>query len=258
MPEALYRWEWQSGRLLRKQGDTGQRLRLIGVLCKRCSSSAMTYRPASATLPIGCLFASRKGHFFTNCRFVADAVQVRDEPKTGTGASLRRAILWRALKRLSLRTTFATSASTCNGSRPAWWKTWTRFSGDLPHSASGPHRGAGGANLRSDTFHCQCSRLAAYREVREFRRNLETRSTYGYRTQARNLYDWLIRPIRGLLDRRHITTVVFVSDGALRTIPLSALHDGTRFLIQDFAVAVVPGLSLVEPRHIERRMLISC
>jgi CHAT domain-containing protein len=90
-------------------------------------------------------------------------------------------------------------------------------------------------------------------EVREFRRNLETRTTYGYLAQAQSLYDWLIRPIRGLLDRARTQTLVFVSDGALRTIPLAALHDGDHFLIQDFAVAVVPGLSLVEPKRLERR-----
>jgi CHAT domain-containing protein len=89
-------------------------------------------------------------------------------------------------------------------------------------------------------------------EVREFRRNLETRTTYGYLAQAQSLYDRLIRPIRGLLNERQISTLVVVSDGALRTIPFAALHDGKRFLIQDFAVAVVPGLSLVEPKPLAR------
>ena len=45
---------------------------------------------------------------------------------------------------------------------------------------------------------------------------------------------------------------MFVPDGALRTIPFASLHDGERFLIQDLAVAVAPGLSLVEPHPIER------
>jgi CHAT domain-containing protein len=89
-------------------------------------------------------------------------------------------------------------------------------------------------------------------QVREFRRNLETRTTYGYLAQAQSLYDWIIRPLRGLLKESQVNTLVFVSDGALRTIPFAALHDGERFLIQDFAVAVVPGLSLVEPKALQR------
>src|SRR6185503_847140 len=89
-------------------------------------------------------------------------------------------------------------------------------------------------------------------QVRQLRRNLETRTTYGYLAQAQQLYDWLIRPIRELLSEKGINTLVFVPDGALRTIPFAGLHDGERFLIQDLAVAVAPGLSLVEPRPLDR------
>src|SRR6185295_1340554 len=89
-------------------------------------------------------------------------------------------------------------------------------------------------------------------EVRQLRHNLETRTTYGYLAQAQQLYEWLIRPIHALLVENHINTLVFIPDGALRTIPFASLHDGERFLIQEFAVAVAPGLSLVEPQPIKR------
>ena len=89
--------------------------------------------------------------------------------------------------------------------------------------------------------------------MRQFRRNLETRTTFGYLAQAQQLYVWLIQPIRELLNENRIKTLVFVPDGALRTIPFATLFDGERFVIQDFAVAVAPGLSLVEPHPIERR-----
>jgi CHAT domain-containing protein len=51
---------------------------------------------------------------------------------------------------------------------------------------------------------------------------------------------------------------VFVPDGALRTIPLAALHDGHHFLVTDFAVAVTPGLTLTEasPARRERMLLL--
>src|SRR5262249_24224030 len=87
----------------------------------------------------------------------------------------------------------------------------------------------------------------------DFRHNLETRTTYGYLAQAQQLYDWFIRPIRGYLKENGVNTLVFVPDGALRTIPFAALHDGEHCLIQDLAVAVGPGPSLVEPRALERR-----
>jgi CHAT domain-containing protein len=85
-------------------------------------------------------------------------------------------------------------------------------------------------------------------QVTRFRRNLETRTTYSYLAEAQQLYDGLIRPLRPWLREHGIDTLVFVPDGALRTIPFASLHDGEKFLIQDLAVAVAPGLSLVVPQ----------
>jgi CHAT domain-containing protein len=89
--------------------------------------------------------------------------------------------------------------------------------------------------------------------VREFRRNLETRTTYGFLTEGQQLYDWLIRPIHPFLREHGVSTLVFVPDGAIRTIPFASLHDGEKFLIQDLAVAVAPGLSMVDPQPIASR-----
>jgi CHAT domain-containing protein len=89
-------------------------------------------------------------------------------------------------------------------------------------------------------------------EVQRFRRNLEKRTTYEYLEQARHLYDWLIRPLKDELASHQIQTLVFVPDGALQTVPLAALQDGERFLIQDFSVAVTPGLTLTAPRSTRR------
>jgi CHAT domain-containing protein len=82
----------------------------------------------------------------------------------------------------------------------------------------------------------------------QFRFNLEKRTTNEYLDQATQLYDWLIRPLDGVLAGRGIDTLVFVPDGALLTIPMSALNDGERFLVEKYAVATTPGLTLLEPK----------
>jgi CHAT domain-containing protein len=69
------------------------------------------------------------------------------------------------------------------------------------------------------------------------------------------LYDWLVRPLEPELSRPQITTLVFVPDSALRTIPLAALHDGSSFLISKFALALTPGLTLTDPRPLNRDKL---
>ena len=81
---------------------------------------------------------------------------------------------------------------------------------------------------------------------------LEKRTTGEYLPHAQKLYDWVIRPLEGDLSSLSINTLVFVPDGPLRMIPMAALHDGERFLIQKYAVAITPGLDLTDPRSIER------
>jgi len=65
-----------------------------------------------------------------------------------------------------------------------------------------------------------------------------------YMSQARGLYDLLLRPIEPLLAQNKIETLVVVPDGALRLIPMGALHDGKRFAIAKFAIAIAPGLTI--------------
>lgn len=62
------------------------------------------------------------------------------------------------------------------------------------------------------------------------------------------LYDWLIRPVETDLANGQIKTLVFVLDGALRSVPLAALHDGQQYLIEKYSIALTPGLQLLPPR----------
>jgi CHAT domain-containing protein len=89
-------------------------------------------------------------------------------------------------------------------------------------------------------------------EVRELRRKLEKRTTREYLPHAQKIYDWLIRPLETDLASSAIDTLVFVPDGALRTIPMAALHDGKQFLIAKYAIGITPSLSLSDPRPIKR------
>ena len=86
------------------------------------------------------------------------------------------------------------------------------------------------------------------REALALRGLLEKRTTYQYLPHARQLYDWVIRPLEALLDGADVDTLVLIPDGPLRGIPLGALHDGRGFLVARYAVAIAPSLTLVEPR----------
>lgn len=89
-------------------------------------------------------------------------------------------------------------------------------------------------------------------EIRAFRRRLETRTSREYLLNAQQLYNWLIRGLEPEFAAADIDTLVFVPDGPLRTIPMAALHDGKQFLISKFAIATTPGMSLTDPHPINR------
>lgn len=59
-------------------------------------------------------------------------------------------------------------------------------------------------------------------------------------------YDWLIRPLEEDLKASKIKTLVFVPDGILRSLPPAALHDGKKYLIENYSVAIAPSLQLTE------------
>jgi CHAT domain-containing protein len=90
----------------------------------------------------------------------------------------------------------------------------------------------------------------------QFRVNLEKRTTYEYLAQGKQLYDWLIKPLEPLFAKTKIDTLVFIPDGALRNIPMGALHDGQKYLIEKYAVAVTPGLTLMEPRPFNKENIV--
>jgi CHAT domain-containing protein len=86
-----------------------------------------------------------------------------------------------------------------------------------------------------------------------FRRLLERRNTNQFMPFARRLYAAMFAPLEPLLAEAGVDTVVFIPDGPLRGLPVGALYDGKGFLVERFAFATAPGLTLVEPQAIAER-----
>lgn len=86
-------------------------------------------------------------------------------------------------------------------------------------------------------------------KIKRFRNVLETfrdRQDFDL-TLSKELYKDLIFPVQDYLAAaKEIDTLVFVQDGLLRSIPMSALHDGNQYLIQKYAIATTPSLSLID------------
>lgn len=66
----------------------------------------------------------------------------------------------------------------------------------------------------------------------------------GYMTSSQYIYDLLIQPVETLLEEHNVKTLVFVPDGAFRTIPMSVLHDGDEYLIEKYSIAITQGVNM--------------
>jgi CHAT domain-containing protein len=71
---------------------------------------------------------------------------------------------------------------------------------------------------------------------------------------SKNFYEWLIEPFnKSLKQYPDLKTLVFVLDGSLRNIPMGVLYDYDEvtqkgnYLIENYAIAVAPGLQLISP-----------
>ena len=72
---------------------------------------------------------------------------------------------------------------------------------------------------------------------------------------SQQVYEWLIKPTEAQLAQNNIETLVFVLDGSLRNLPMAALYDGERYLIEKYRIALTPGLQLLEPKAFDNQNL---
>lgn len=60
---------------------------------------------------------------------------------------------------------------------------------------------------------------------------------------SKQLYDWLIKPIEAELRNNKIKNLVFALDSSTRYIPMSALFDGEKYLVENYNVSTVISAS---------------
>ncbi|HTL59844.1 MAG TPA: CHAT domain-containing protein [Candidatus Limnocylindrales bacterium] len=255
LPEALYRWEWQQGRLLKGKGDH--------------QSAVAAYRRAVQTLqPIRTDVSSGFGNAIRSQTFreaqgplfleLADLLLLQS--RSARDSETEQRLLREArdtveqLKTVELNDYFCDDCVDVQRGQVRELEAVDQHTAVIyliPLPTRTEVLVGLGSGLKSFPVEVAGTQLAT--TVSQFRRNLETRTSFGYLAQAQQLYDWLIRPLRPYLAEHRIDTLVFVPDGALRTIPFASLHDGEKFLIQDLAVAVAPGLSLIAPESLGQR-----
>lgn len=256
-PESLYRWQWQTARQLRSQGDTegalaAYRLAITNVEGVR-SDLASARRTTSFREQVGPLYVefldlllARAGRASDPAVAQTDLREARQTLEQLKGAELEDYFQDDCVAALKAKTRGIDSLAPRTAAiYPIVLRDRLATLVSLPDG------------LRLYTAPVKAEVLA--REVKALRHGLEKRTTREYLAAARRVYDWLMRPLERDLASAAVHTLVFVPDGVLRTIPLAALHDGRGFVVERYAVATSPGLTLTDPRPLgqaEARLLV--
>ncbi len=250
-PDALYRWHWQAGRLERAAGRNDRALadyRLAATTISRLRRD-LALSPVDFRDVIG----SDQNELYI------ELVDLLLRASRGQGdAAKREALLAEARNTLELQKNdelrdyfrdecLAVFTATAPDTIPG---TVIAYPIPLPDRLETIVSGPGG--LRS--FVTPVDRATLTAEVGALRRELANRTSLDYERHAETLYDWLIRPMEPVLRSAEPETLVFVPGPPLRTIPMGALRDraSERFLIERFPLAVIPSLTLTDPRPISR------
>jgi len=86
----------------------------------------------------------------------------------------------------------------------------------------------------------------------DFRYNLELdQGDEEYKEIGEELYELIFAEAESLLQENNIETLLVIPDGILRTIPFAAIYDGNEFMIQKYALATTPGISLTFPKRLD-------
>ncbi|RMH32728.1 MAG: CHAT domain-containing protein [Nitrospirae bacterium] len=255
MPEALYRWEWQQGRIYRalqrfpeaihayqRAVDTVQPMRRE--LTVATSDGRLSFRESVGPL------------FFEFAELLLQRTEAVPSERE------RQALLRQArqtiegFKAAELQDYFRDDCVEAVRSRIATLDTVSDATAVL-YPIIFPDRiemlASLGARIVRVTISIDQVQLIA--RTNQFRRFLEKRTTRQYLPHAQSLYDLLIRPLDHYFRAHGIDTLVIVPDGVLRTIPFGALHDGKQFLVEMYAMAVTPGLTLTDPQPIDRQRI---
>lgn len=250
-PESLYRWHWQTARLLKAQGKIDDAILAY-------QRAIQTLQPIRPEMVVG---QGRQRSFYQTTRplyleltdlLLTQAPTVTD-PKQAQALLVEAQDTLESFKAAELQDYFRDECVAQAQTRSTSLVQGVKSTA-IVYPVVLPDRLellVGLANgLKQYAVPVTSKQLT--KEVRAFRLALETRTNDLYLTHAKQLYEWVIRPIEGDLLAAGVETLVFVPDGPLRTIPMAALHDGTQFLINRYAVALTPGLQLTDPRPIDR------
>jgi CHAT domain-containing protein len=251
-PESLYRWEWQTGRVLKAQNRLDQAIPAY----QRAADLVQTLRPemVAGIAESSSSFRESSGRLFFELADLllqrASGTSTREEAQPYLTKAREAVELFKAAE---MRDYFRDECVDAFQTRQTKLEDVSRQAAII-YPIILPDRTEMLVSL-PDGMHrltVPVRQEELTEEVRAFRKLLQKETTREYLRRAQRLYDWLLRPLEPIFAKFELDTLVIVPDGPLRMIPFAALHDGKQFVIAKYAVATTPGLNLTDPKPLGR------
>ncbi|WP_206818182.1 CHAT domain-containing protein, partial [Chroococcus sp. FPU101] len=238
-PDSLYRWQWQAGRIYRA---TGKR-----------EEAKVAYRQAIASLQ-----SIRGDIAVANQNLQLD---FRDEVEPvyrqlleilldeGTPRELQEAIqVFEGLQLSELQNFFGDDCVEIIDAIKQPQIILAKTNTVVIHSIILKNQSYLILQLPSGTnksYPINISQSQLQKKILKWRNELEDISSYRYLDLAKELYKLLIQPIENELELVQPNNLVFINDGLFRNVPIGALYDGQKFLLEKYPLSVSLGLNFI-------------
>lgn len=251
-PESLYRWQWQTARLLKTTGKEDEALAAY-------QRAVTLLKPIRYEYSVG--YQNRHHSFYDSVAPLFSEYENVLLRRASAAKTPEQSEQWLVQVKDTVETSHAAELQDyfqedCVGSiRTQDRKTMIPHGTAVLYPISFPDRlelmmeTADG--LKQVTVPVSGDKLT--KEIRTFRRQIQDHRSQNYLPAAQALHGWLMAPLERNLEAAGITTLVMVAQGPLRTIPVGALHDGRQFVVDKLAVAVTPSLELTDLASAPRR-----
>ncbi|QTA81809.1 Filamentous hemagglutinin family N-terminal domain-containing protein, CHAT domain-containing [Desulfonema limicola] len=247
-PDILYLWQWQTGRIFKKTGDRENAL-------KAFESAGKTLDTIIHEFFSG--YREQVNIFYTKVKPVyldhADLLLGQTDAEVSSPANMdnmkKARDIFEHMKNMELQNYFQDECIAAlheNALNPD--KTFEHTAVIYPISF--PDYLALLLNLPDGMkqVRVQVSAEELVEIAKKFRQRLQDTSNERYSFFGKKLFELLISPIESILTKQRIRTLIIAPDGILRNIPFSALQDSKRFLIEKYAVVIIPSITLTESK----------
>jgi CHAT domain-containing protein len=87
------------------------------------------------------------------------------------------------------------------------------------------------------------------KRIDELQAAMSDRTSLKYYPPARLIYDWIFKPLDPYLEAENIDTLLLCTGPKLRSLPFAALHDGDKFIVEKYNLALIPAFTLTDTSY---------